>query len=145
MNLRSNKGVTGVDLSVSLVIIVLFVGIIATLIYNFGVSSKGINRTTTATNIAISKIEELKQENYETLQGTTTEYKDENGITKANAPYKVTSEVTKYANSIYADNLTNEEKENLKDVIKIVKVTVEYKVGDKNESLDISTVITKEI
>lgn len=144
MNLRDNKGVTGIDLSVALVIIVVFVGIIATLVYNFGISSKGVNRTAIATNILIKKIEELKQQDYSNLQGTTIEYKDENGITQGSAPYKVTTEITKYADSNYVENLNSVEKEQLLDVIKIAKVTVEYKVGDKNEKIDISTAITKE-
>lgn len=145
MNIRNNKGVTGVDLSVALIIIVLFVGLIIMLVNNFGVSTKGINRTTIATNIAIVKIEELKSLEYDTLNGTTVEYKDENGITQASAPYKVTTEITKYIDSEYVNNLSDEEKEKMQDVIKIVKVTVEYKVGNKNENIDISTVITKEI
>lgn len=144
MNLRNNKGVTGVDLSVSIVIIVLFVGLIASLVYNFGVASKGVNRTSIATNIAISKIEQLKSEDYEDLQGKTTEYKDENGVTQENAPYKVTTEIIKYSESDYVKNLSEIQKEELQDVIKIVKVIVEYKVGNRNESIDINTVITKE-
>lgn len=144
MNLRNSKGVTGVDLSVALVIMVVFIGLIATLVYNFGISSKDVNRTAVATNIAISKIEELKREDYDNLQGTTTEYKDENGENKTNAPYKVTTEITRYVDSDYASNLSTEEKNSLQDVIKIVKVAVEYKVGKKSESIDISSVITKE-
>ena len=93
---------------------------------------------------AISKIEELKREDYDNLQGTTTEYKDENGENKTNAPYKVTTEITRYVDSDYASNLSTEEKNSLQDVIKIVKVAVEYKVGKKSESIDISSVITKE-
>lgn len=144
MNLRGNKGITGVDLSVALVIIVLFVGLVATLIYNFGLSSKGVNRTAVATNIAIAKLEELKNQNYDSLQEKTTEYKDESGTTQTNAPYEVITEITKYAKSDYVKNLSAQEIANLQDVIKIAKVTVKYTVGKKIESIDLSTVLIKE-
>lgn len=50
-------------------------------------------------------------------------------------PYLVTTTVTKYSNP---------EIENLQDVIKIVNVTVTYSIGNRDESIDISTTITKE-
>lgn len=137
MKLRDNKGVTGADLSVALIVIVLFVGIISALVYNFGMASKAVNRKATATNIAISKIEELKAintaEQYDDLQNEGPIYKDESGQTVQKGPYKVTTQITKYSDL----------KQGLQDVIKIAKVTVEYSVGKENESIDISTVITK--
>lgn len=137
MNLRDNKGVTGADISVALIVIVIFVGIIATLVYNFGMASKSLNRKATAVNIAISKIEELKEKNYDDVQSSTEpEYKDVNGnpMTAQNGPYKVTTEIKKYS----------ELKEGLQDVIKIARVKVEYSVGNEQEIIDLKTAITKE-
>ena len=149
MNFRNNKGFTGVDISVSLIVIVLFVSIIATLLYNFGITSKAVNRKATATDIAILKIEEIKQSNnYDTLEqdfaGIENLDLDENGQIIQGGPYTVTISVEKYIDSDYAQNLTTEEKNNMKDVIKIVTVMVEYTVGNNKEGFDISTVITKE-
>ena len=126
-----------IHLSVALIVIVLFVGIISALVYNFGMASKAVNRKATATNIAISKIEDLKaintEEQYDNLPAIDTIYKNETGETVDNGPYKVTTQITKYS----------DQKQGLQDVIKIAKVTVEYSVGKENESIDISTVITK--
>ena len=137
MKLKDNKGVTGADLSVALIVIVLFAGIISALVYNFGMASKAVNRKATATNIAISKIEELKAintaEQYDNLPAQEIIYKNESGQTVQSGPYKVTTQITKYSDL----------KQGLQDVIKIAKVTVEYSVGKENESLDLSTVITK--
>ena len=149
MNFRNNKGFTGVDISVSLIVIVLFVSIIATLLYNFGITSKAVNRKATATDIAILKIEEIKQSNnYDTLEqdfaGIENLDLDENGQIIQGGPYTVTISVEKYIDSKYMQNLTTEEKNNMKDVIKIVTVMVEYTVGNNKEGFDISTVITKE-
>lgn len=137
MKLRDNKGVTGTDISVALIVVVLFVGIISTLVYNFGMSSKAVNRKAEATNIAITKIEELKAvktaEAYDNLPQEKTVYKNEKGQTVESGPYKVTTKITKYSDL----------KQGIQDVIKIAKVTVEYSVGKGQESIDISTVITK--
>lgn len=137
MNLRNNRGVTGADISVALIVVVLFVGIIATLAYNFQVTSKSVSRKAMATNIAISKIEDIKESvndstSYDNLQGST-EYKDKNGVTADKGPYTVVTEIVKYSDL----------KQGLQDVIKIVKVTVSYSVGNQEETIDLSTTVTR--
>ena len=142
MKLRDNKGITGVDISVALVIVVLFVGIIATLTYNFSVSSQEINRKSEAINIAIQKVEELKTIPYdEILPVENTEYRDKNGQTvNNNGAYEIKTHVTRYNDSEY---LPEEKRGKISDVIKIVKVTVSYRVQSKEQKVEISTVITK--
>lgn len=144
MKLRNNKGVTGVDISVTLVIVVLFVGLIATLVYNFSSTSQSVNRKADAINIAIQKVEEIKNTTYDELtSGTSTEYKDKNGQTVGNGPYKVETNITKHKESSYVESLSTEEVNKLADVIKIVKVTVSYTVQKSTQKVEISTVITK--
>ena len=150
MKYRNNKGFTGVDISISLIIIVLFVSILASLLYNYTTASKDVNRKATATNIAILKIEEIKQsDSYDTLEQLyeKTNEKldiDENGQIKQEGPYLVTTRIQKYSESKYTDNLSLEEKSNLKDLLKIATVTVKYSSGNNEESVELSTVITKE-
>ncbi|MBR3249301.1 MAG: hypothetical protein IKF83_01215 [Clostridia bacterium] len=144
MDYRNNRGITGVDISVALVIVVLFVGLIATIAYNFSVTSQGINRKSEAINIAIQKVEELKNTAYSDLQsGTNTEYKDKDGQTVSNGAYRITTEITRYVDSSYVSNLTAEEKSKISDIIKIVKVTVNYTVNGQEKDVQLSTVITK--
>lgn len=141
MNLKNNRGITGVDLSIALVIVVLFVGLISTLAYNFSVTSQGINRKADAINIAIQKVEELKSTTYENIQsGENTEYRDKDGQTVSNGAYKITTKVTRYVDSEY---VPEEDKSKILDVIKLVKVTVNYTVNGKGQDVAISTVITK--
>ena len=143
MNLRNNKGITGVDISIALVIIVLFAGIVSTLSYNYVVASRNTNRKAIATNIAITRIEELKQTPYDDLiemdenNPEATKYADTNGelLTSGSGPYEVVTTIEKYRNS----NI-----ENIQDVIKIVKVTVKYNKGNIKENIELRTTITKE-
>lgn len=60
MNLKDNKGITGVDVAVATVILIVFVSLVAGLFYNLSSTSKSIERKSTATNLAIEVIEALK-------------------------------------------------------------------------------------
>ena len=143
MNFKENKGITGVDLSVALIIVVLFVGLIVTLTYNFSASSQEVNRKSQAINIAIQKVEELKGKPYDEItSGESTEYRDKNGqtINGNSGAYEVKTLVTKYSDSEY---VPVGEKEKISDVIKIVNITVRYTVQSKEQKVEISTVIAK--
>ena len=167
MKLRSNKGVTGVDLSIALIIIVLFVGLVSTLSYNYVKTSRSVNRKAIATDIAIRKIEELKQTPYDDILEIAPDapegiqYADKEGtiLSSGTGPYQIITEIRKYSNT---------DIENLQDVMKIVtvKVIYNYKATNSNnnsnsnsntsnynnsisgienseKSVEISTVITK--
>ncbi len=148
MNYKNNKGVTGVDLSVALIVFVLFVGLVSSIAYNFNMSSKAVNRKAIATDIAINKIETLKNKKGNELNtATTTEYANNDGNITAEGitgPYEIITEIKDYKETNYYNNLSQSEKENIQaNVIAIVKVTVKYNVGKRSESIDISTAIAK--
>ena len=161
MKLRSNKGVTGVDLSIALIIIVLFVGLVSTLSYNYVKTSRSVNRKAIATDIAIRKIEELKQTPYDDILEIAPDapegiqYADKEGtiLSSGTGPYQIITEIRKYSNT---------DIENLQDVMKIVTVRVVFndrvadsaggntevynstsRIGNRKDSIEISTVITK--
>lgn len=131
--IKTNKGFTTADIAISVIIIMLFIGIITTLYYNFYITTSSKNRNTMATNYLIDIIEEAKSLKYD----DATEEAVQNIITNANIPegYKVTASLQKY-------NETEGNKDKI-DLIKILKVNVQYSVGDKTEKIEISTLITK--
>ena len=91
MKLKNEKGVTGIDITISVIILALFIGLITSLIYGINQSSKDIERKTEATNYAISEIEKLKAEDFETLESKQTSgYIDD-------TPYYKTIKVIDYA------------------------------------------------
>ena len=150
MKLRDNKGITGVDISVSLIIIVLFVGIISSLLYNFVISSRNIDRKGTATDIAIQVIENIKQMDYEDIRedsngGITVDYINTYFREKTGNQENKIDVKTGYDTIINIKNYKEEVGDNsLQDVLKIVKVTVSYSIGNRQQSIDIGTTITKE-
>lgn len=140
MKIKSEKGITNIDITVSIILITLFVAIIATLMYNINANSGSVERRSIATNYAINEIESLKAQNFDDLEetGEANEFEDilENGKT------------TGYAKKITIIDYANLEENKDDDTIVpglVKKVTVEisYKDGNTTQTVDLSTVITK--
>ena len=72
--LKSNKGITGIDATIAIVILMIFVPLVTTLFSNIYNITKKANRKVTATNIAIQVIESIKQQyEYDKIpEGTIT-------------------------------------------------------------------------
>ena len=133
MNLKSEKGATGVDIAISIIILSLFIGLIVSLMYGIGQTSKDIERKTEATNYAISEIEKLKAEDFETLESKQTSGYIED------TPYYKTIKVVDYA-----DLEENKGQDKEPGLVKKVTVEIAYKSGKENKKVELSTVLSKE-
>lgn len=162
--IKKNEGYTGADLSVSLIVILISIGVIASMYYNIYFAGSGLKRNVTATNYAINVLEAVQSTEYEkvtfnleedaTLKNTIYNLPIFRGQVKENASeitenkysfkmenYDITVEIEKYSDRFDAENPKE-------DYIKIIKVTVAYNLGkDKSgnankEILQISTVKT---
>lgn len=135
--IKQNKGFTSQDVVISIIIIVIFVSIITTLFYNFYISTSAKNRNAIALNCIIDVIEQAKMLKYDELDQTKIEellgtLKSDKTIPNG---YEVSVELQKY-NELEGNT-------DKKDLIKILKVKVQYLVGQKTEKIEISTLITK--
>ena len=129
--MKRNKGFTGVDIAVSVVIFTIFVTVIASMFYNLSVTENRIQRKTEATNLAIKVIETMKVIEFDKLTEGMTINDINNLITdKIEVPngYNVTVGVD---NSTYPD------------VIKIISVQIDYKSGKQDETINIETLVKK--
>ena len=132
----NEKGVTSVDIIISVIIIVLFVSVITTAFYNYYKSTQSKNRVTMATNIIIDVIENVEMLPYddvntENVNKMIEDFKADGTIQQQ---YTVSATIQKY----------NETEGNTqkKDLIKILKVKVTYS-ETKEESIEITRLITK--
>lgn len=146
MNLKSEKGFTGIDITVALIIITLFVSIITVIFYNITKSSKEMERNSEATYIATDIIEKFKASNYDELKTTTNEENDNYvSIEQYNQDNKgIISDINitdGYTVSINVEQY-NPEGETL-DIVKIVKVKVEYKLGTEVKNVELKTTLTR--
>lgn len=132
MNLRSNKGITGVDISVAILILILLVGVVAALISNYTSNSKEINRKSTASYIIIDILEYAKSSNYGDLKQEMIDgYVGEKYDLK-NDGYKVKAKL-QTSEDIYG--------EGAEDIMKKITVNVSYLVNNEEENLEIYTII----
>ena len=64
MNVKEEKGLTGIDIAISIILITIFIALIANLISNIKIDSEDIKRKTIATSYAVQEIESIKAQGY---------------------------------------------------------------------------------
>lgn len=64
MHIKEEKGLTGIDISISIILITIFIAFIANLIVNINLNSEDIERKTIATSYAVQEIEQIKALGY---------------------------------------------------------------------------------
>ncbi len=140
MNLKSQKGITSMDVTVAIMIIVIFSSIIVSLYQNYSISSKRIEREAEATEYAIETVEEIK--------ANSSKYFDDENSNKDTIPVYNNEVIgntgfTRTANLVdYASLEGNKDKK--LGYVKNVSVVVNYKIGNKDEKVELNTVISKE-
>ncbi len=141
MKLRSEKGFTGIDISISVVIIFIFVSIIAALIAQVNSKSKEISLKNDATYIAINEIEKVKSNGIEEYVGKSEA--DGNNVICENE--EIENEEGFYRTITvldYADVEKDEEIE--KDIVKKVTVKISYMFRNEEQKVELSTIVSKE-
>ena len=66
-NLRKNNGFAGIDISISMIIILIFIPTIFGIVYNIGKNNEEVTRKATAVGIATNVLEIAKKESYENI------------------------------------------------------------------------------
>lgn len=137
MNIRNSKGFTGIDISIALIVIVIFVSIIANILYNFEVQSKAVERKSQATSIMIDILEYAKNTNFDDVN-------TENLIAYKEQKY---NNLKGYEIEIICQNDTEVleiETDNPTHVAKKITVNISYLVGKNTQILNIYTWIVND-
>ena len=142
MRIKNEQGITNIDLTITIILITLFITIIATLIFTINRNSTSVERGTEATNYAINEIENLKAQDFESLTHTDATTNDFIDITDAEG--QLTGYSKKITITDYANLPENQDDDTiLSGLVKKVTVEISYKDGDTIETVDLSTVISK--
>lgn len=134
MNLKNEKGITTIDVTVSIILITLFVALIAVLIYNVNKNSDSMERRADATNYVINAIEEVKTTNFDNLQNS------EQNIGDTGYYEKIT--VIDYVD-LKKEEQNGQDDSIMSGLVKKVTVEISYKDGDTTQTVDLSTIRTK--
>lgn len=140
---KSQDGYSGVDIVISIGIIIIFVSIMSAIYLNLNRINSQITRMQTATNYAISIIERVDKLYYSevTYEAFTEEALAEAGINISSG----------YIPEITIEKYSDEENTNRQDVVKTVTVKVKYRIGkdkqkqDMYETVEMKKIKTKEM
>lgn len=132
LNIKSNYGFTMIDLVIALIIIMIFSGIIGTALYEaFKMNSK-TKVSAAALNFVIEILEDIDKITYDEVQnGMESKYMTQFSIPSG---YNLSINVSNYI-----------EGNETEDLIKIVKLTIEYKMAGNEEKIVIEKIKVREM
>lgn len=132
MNIKNNKGITGVDLSIAMIVILIFVSLVTTLIFNYTKNAKEVTRKSTATYMIIDILEYAKNSNYEEItQEMINDYINNNN----------NLQVQGYVVSALVEGPIDLFGENAENVMKKITAKVKYYSNNKEQELSIYTIV----
>lgn len=159
--IKKENGFAGSDALIAVLIIVLFTGIIATIIYNIYLSNASIKRMGTSTKYITNIFENIDKAYYDdvTLTGlknyintnsdlfSTSENQiniSSNNTSESNESIGTTDN-PRYTINVYIEyyNKTTGNEDKL-DLVKQITVTVIYKLGNKNQEITMTRVKSRE-
>jgi len=135
MNFRKENGVTGIDITIAILILTISISIIATLVFQISSNSKNVERKTQATSIAVDTIEKIKLLSYTEVVNNSTSINDIIQEANAQEGYSTSVDIQKYNET--AGNTSK------LDLVKKITVNVQYKINKDIEKVEISTLITR--
>ena len=152
--MKNQKGYTGVDIAISVVVITIFIALIGTLVFNFNSGSNEIEYKSKALDYAINEIERLKALDINNQEIIDAETATKNGTTSKNEIFDENHKGTGYyekievvdaaSEDIMSDSDLGDSRARVTGLVKKVTVTVSYKFRNQIKSVELSTIISKE-
>lgn len=127
--ISNNKGITGVDLTIGIIVLTLYTGVIISLMSRSYQLSKEIQMSANAMSYATIILEKVDEKAYEDIDADFVSKLQSSGEVKMSSDYTI--------------DFSTEELE--KDLFKKVKVSVKYNLNGETKSLVINKLKIKEI
>lgn len=131
--IKENKAATMTDVVIGVIILIMFTGILTTSFYNIYSHNIAIRMNAVAVDYTIKILEDIDRMSYEEVTNDLNNTLNEDYDIKQN--YTINLEIENY----------NEDDETKQDIIKIVKVTVKYKVAENEEEYTVKKLKIKEM
>ena len=145
MDFRNKKGITGIDISIAVIAILIFIPTIFGAIYNIRATKSVVNRQAVSIAKAVEILEEAKGQNIDDVEnylkskytGTTGNGGFETSMTKNEVSYKI--EVSYQNPSQYVEGDTSTY------FVKKVIAKITYPTGNTTKTIEMSTILKKDI
>ena len=134
MNIKNQKGYTGIDIAISVVVLFIFVSIIAMLSYSINSSAKEIDLKSEATAIAVEEIEKLKNKTFDEISQMQEIPQEEMTDIGKEGFYKTIT--IKDYNEIVEGKVPG--------LVKQATVTISYQFKAEEKKVELSTIFSKE-
>lgn len=133
MNIKSEKGFTIEDLAIAIIVIMVFVGIITTMMYTTYKLNIETDLTSQMASYAVQILEDIDKISYEEVTtDLANTYNEKFSIPKS---FKIDIQVSNYG----------EGEPNVQDVIKIVDFKISYTLQGKEEQFTVKRLKIKEM
>lgn len=149
--MKNQKGYTGVDIAISVVVITIFIALIGTLVFNFNSNSNEIEYRSKALDYAINEIERLKALDINNQEIIDAETATRNGTTSENEILDENNKGTGYYEKIEVvdakDIMSDSDlggRVGVSGLVKKVTVTVSYQFRNQLKSVELSTIVAKD-
>lgn len=144
MIIKEEKGITGIDIAISIILITIFISLIGNLIVNINMNSKNTQRKSIATSYAVQEIEKIKSQGY--MQDYEDKGISEKDVIREEDIYEKSGDFTGYHKTIFIEDyvLLNNDDTKINNLVKKITVEISYKLGNKVQNVDVSTFIAKE-
>ena len=143
MKIKSERGFTGIDIAISVIVLFIFVSLIAMLVYNSNSSTREVKLKSEATYLAIDEIEKIKNagfDKYDTLNSRSTV--DEDGNQLRNQPTGTEGFYKTIIIEDYAE-LNPEDTTIIPNLVKKITVQISYRFKAENQVVELSTILSK--
>ena len=141
--MKSEKGFTGVDIAISVVVLFIFVSLIISLIYGINSSSKEVELKSEATALAVEEIENIKTKKIETLESELDNQEIKYGASEQEAETQQIKDG--FYRRIIIQDYNDLDKSKVPDIVKKVTVQILYRIKAQEQKVELSTVLSKEI
>lgn len=143
LKIKTEKGITGIDIIISVIIITIFVTIIGNLVINININSKSAERKAIATSYTVSEIENIKAQGYLPIYDDKGIYNIEE-IEEKNEEISENGIFTGYSKKVKIEDYVLAYSNKQKNLLKKIIVEISYKLGKEEKTVALSTVVVKE-
>lgn len=156
--LKNNKGITGVDITASIVVLMIAVGIISTMYSKYINNSKLIKRNTEANNLAIDFIQYIETTDFDIIDSMFDEYGVDTNNDGIADKFEVTAEAEDDIIDVFGIEVKEQvyeipssykvllsKKEEIDGIAMKVSVDVIYSIASKEEKISLNTIKTRVI
>lgn len=143
--MKNEKGYTGIDIAISVVVLFIFVSLIAMLSYRLNSTSKEIELKSEATFLAIEEIEAIKNINFAEIQNRSKANGNSQYIpSDVNKQAEEIEEKQGFYRKIIIEDYADTKKDKKPGLVKKIIVQIKYQFKGKEETIELSTIVSKE-